>query len=85
MDGPLLTNEIYLYIFDSALMFIVFVYMNWFHPSEIGLLLRGRGGINHGLELLKPGRENVGYPMPQQNMESLSSFDDRRNFGQNYA
>jgi len=84
MDGPLLTNEMYLYIFDSALMFIVFIYMNWFHPSEIGLLLRGRLGINHGLQLLKPGRDKVSRPMPQ-NMESLSSFDDRRDFGHNYA
>lgn len=75
MDGPLLKQEVWLYIFDGTLMFLVLVWMNWFHPSEVGLLLRGRQPMNHGL--LKGGNKGV-YPM---NMESLSSFDDRQGFG----
>ncbi|EOD43142.1 putative rta1 domain-containing protein [Neofusicoccum parvum UCRNP2] len=32
-DGQLLSNEIYLYIFDATLMFLVMVIFNWKHPS----------------------------------------------------
>ncbi|GME38997.1 Rta-like protein [Neofusicoccum parvum] len=32
-DGELLSNEIYLYIFDATLMFLVMVIFNWKHPS----------------------------------------------------
>ncbi|PSN66366.1 RTA1-domain-containing protein [Corynespora cassiicola Philippines] len=34
-DGYLLRHEIFLYIFDGLLMFIVMVLFNWMHPSEI--------------------------------------------------
>ncbi|OJD34023.1 rta1 domain protein [Diplodia corticola] len=40
-DGYLLQNEVYIYIFDALLMFLVMAYMNWQHPAEIGHLLRG--------------------------------------------
>ncbi|KAH7053117.1 RTA1 like protein-domain-containing protein [Macrophomina phaseolina] len=32
-DGELLSNEIYLYIFDAGLMFLTMVILNWKHPS----------------------------------------------------
>ena len=51
-DGYLLRHEVFLYIFDAALMFLVLIWMNWFHPSEIGLLLRGNKPISNGLELV---------------------------------
>ncbi|KAH6989122.1 RTA1 like protein-domain-containing protein [Ilyonectria sp. MPI-CAGE-AT-0026] len=51
-DGALLSNEIYIYIFDALLMWIVVVWMNYFHPSEIGLLLRGEKTYKNGFELL---------------------------------
>ncbi|KIW03233.1 uncharacterized protein PV09_05455 [Verruconis gallopava] len=40
-DGYLIRHEVYIYIFDAALMFIAMVYMNWVHPSEIQMLMRG--------------------------------------------
>ncbi|KAH8590092.1 RTA1 like protein-domain-containing protein [Bisporella sp. PMI_857] len=51
-NGSLLRKEIYLYIFDSVLMFLVLAWMNWFHPSEIGLLLRGEQTFDNGIELI---------------------------------
>jgi hypothetical protein len=40
-EGFLLTNEVFLYAFDSALMFLAMVYLNWVHPSEIKSYLKG--------------------------------------------
>lgn len=51
-DGVLLRSEVYLYIFDALLMVVVLVWMNWFHPSELGLLLRGQSPGKNGLELV---------------------------------
>lgn len=55
LDGPLLKSEKYLYIFDGALMLIVFFYMMFFHPAEIGLHLRGAPYVTNGFKLLIPG------------------------------
>lgn len=33
-------REIYIFIFDGFLMAVLLIWMNWFHPGEIGLLLR---------------------------------------------
>lgn len=52
-DGYLLRNEVFLYIFDAALMFSVLVWLNWFHPSEIGLLIRGDKAVSNGLRLVR--------------------------------
>lgn len=51
-DGALLRKEVYAYVFDAFLMFIVVAWMNYFHPSEIGLLLRGEPVKSNGFELL---------------------------------
>jgi hypothetical protein len=48
----LLSTEAFLFVFDAALMFIVMVWMNWFHPAEIGLLLRGEQPMTSGLDLI---------------------------------
>jgi high-affinity Fe2+/Pb2+ permease len=40
-DGYLISHEVYTYIFDAALMLIAMTYMNWVHPSEIKMLMRG--------------------------------------------
>ncbi|KXH63559.1 hypothetical protein CSAL01_06204 [Colletotrichum salicis] len=55
--GHLMTNEAFVYVFDATLMFLVMVWMNWFHPSEIGLLLRGEPPIKNGLELVMMKRK----------------------------
>ncbi|KAL2828575.1 RTA1 domain protein [Aspergillus pseudoustus] len=39
-DGYLLHHELYLYIFDSLLMFLTMVVFNVVHPQKIGRLLR---------------------------------------------
>ncbi|RGP62618.1 hypothetical protein FSPOR_9197 [Fusarium sporotrichioides] len=38
-SGFLLKHEVYLYIFDAVLMFLVMLIFNWFHPSEITAIL----------------------------------------------
>lgn len=52
-DGTLLRKEVYIYVFDAVLMLAVVAWMNWYHPSEIGLLLRDEEPSANGLELLK--------------------------------
>ncbi|KAB2580534.1 putative rta1 domain protein [Lasiodiplodia theobromae] len=58
-DGYLLTNEVFIYIFDALLMFLVMAYMNWQHPAEIGHLLRGERPSSSGftLESVAAGKE----------------------------
>lgn len=43
-DGALLRTEVYLYVFDAVLMFLVMVTFAVIHPSEINCLL-GRGRV----------------------------------------
>ncbi|UPK92343.1 hypothetical protein LCI18_003278 [Fusarium solani-melongenae] len=42
-DGYLLKHEVYLYIFDAVLMFLVMVLFNWIHPAEITAILGNMG------------------------------------------
>lgn len=56
--GVLMRSEVYVFVFDGLLMIVVLAWMNWFHPSEIGLLLRGDEPIKNGLELVKMSRKN---------------------------
>jgi hypothetical protein len=46
-DGYLLDHEIFLYIFDAALMFLTMVLFNIYHPSRI----INNGTVNHGRDL----------------------------------
>lgn len=39
-NGYLQSQEVFFYVFESALMLIVMVWTNWQHPGEISLLLR---------------------------------------------
>ncbi|KAH7129979.1 RTA1 like protein-domain-containing protein [Dactylonectria estremocensis] len=69
-DGVLMRSEVYVFVFDGLLMLVVLAWMNWFHPGEIGLLLRGDAPIKNGLELVKRGR---GKRYRSETIESLSS------------
>lgn len=40
------------YVFDGLLMLAAVVYLHWKHPSEIGLLLRGKEPCTNGLGLI---------------------------------
>jgi hypothetical protein len=57
--GYLMTTEAFLFVFDSVLIFICMVWMNWFHPSEIKMLLRGEIPIRNGMELMKRGGSDI--------------------------
>lgn len=39
--GALQSNEVYLYVLDAGLMLIVMLIFHFFHPSEVGSLLKG--------------------------------------------
>lgn len=54
--GYLMTTEAFLFAFDSVLIFVAMLWMNWFHPSEIKMLLTGETPIKNGLELMKRGK-----------------------------
>ncbi|KAJ5691084.1 RTA1-domain-containing protein [Penicillium malachiteum] len=41
-DGFLMKHEVFIYIFDAFMMFLVMVFLQYIHPSEINCLL-GRG------------------------------------------
>jgi hypothetical protein len=58
-------------------MFIVLAWMNWFHPSEVGLLLRGNQPITNGLQLLK--LQDV------KDAERLSSFNNNKIVGDQHC
>lgn len=75
--GYLMTTEAFVFVFDGALMVVVLLWMNWFHPSEIGVLLRGEEPARNGLELVALGRRGDAKAMRVQTMESLSSDQDR--------
>ncbi|KAF7626520.1 RTA1 like protein-domain-containing protein [Aspergillus flavus] len=51
--GPIMRSEACVFIFDGFLMVLVLLWMNWFHPGEIGLLLRNEVPITNGLQLMK--------------------------------
>ncbi|KAH7213124.1 RTA1 like protein-domain-containing protein [Fusarium oxysporum] len=51
-DGYLMRTEAFMFVFDATLIWIVMVWMNWYHPSEIGLLLRNELPVTTGFELL---------------------------------
>ncbi|KAM0081140.1 hypothetical protein ACKRZS_006689 [Fusarium odoratissimum] len=51
-DGYLMRTEAFMFVFDATLIWIVMVWMNWYHPSEIGLLLRNEIPVTNGFELL---------------------------------
>jgi hypothetical protein len=70
-DGHLMRSEVWVFVFDGMLMLLVLVWMNWFHPGEIGLLIRGEESITNGLELMKLG--GSGRRNRLDTMESLGS------------
>ena len=43
-DGYIISHEVYLYIFDSVLMFVMMVLFACIHPSEVTAYLEGSNG-----------------------------------------
>ncbi|RDW68939.1 RTA1 domain-containing protein [Aspergillus mulundensis] len=57
-DGYLISHEVFMYVFDAALMFLVMVVMNVWHPSGVlGGSWMGRKGDAESLELDSSLRE----------------------------
>lgn len=42
--GYLMTHEVYLYVFDAAVMFLAVACLNWTHPGEVAKYVRERRG-----------------------------------------
>lgn len=64
-DGHLMRSEVWVFVFDGLLMATVLVWFSWFHPSEIGLLLRGLEPVENALQLV-----NIGKPWKKRRMET---------------
>ncbi|KAF4462706.1 RTM1 [Fusarium albosuccineum] len=80
-DGQLMRSEAYVFVFDGLLMFTVLGWMNWFHPGEIGLLLRGSEPITNGFQLLKVGgrdkKDAMGMGETVSSANSMITGDQR--------
>ncbi|KUJ12579.1 RTA1-domain-containing protein [Mollisia scopiformis] len=50
-DGYILSHEVFLYLFDSVLMFAVMVIFNVVHPSEVNALMRGGNAVKNGWQM----------------------------------
>lgn len=59
--GYIMSHEVFLYIFDSALMLGVMVLLNVVHPSEIYALLRGGKVSRGGLKLYDISSQSSPY------------------------
>lgn len=63
-DGYLLSNEVFLYIFDAVLMLAVMVAMNIVHPGDIAIMLKGKNHDGEFVELDHAhGHEEAAVPV----------------------
>lgn len=53
-NGYLLKHEVFLYVFDAALMFLVMVLFNWIHPSQVTETYQKRMSAG---DVVAPGHE----------------------------
>jgi hypothetical protein len=60
-SGYLLSNEVFLYVFDATLMFLVMVLFNWIHPSQITGLSQKRQPTHGTVELQQTHDEYLGH------------------------
>jgi len=58
--GYLLSHEIFLYIFDATLMFLVMVLFNWVHPSQVTDFYKKRQSAHGTVELQHTRDEYLG-------------------------
>ncbi|KAF9693213.1 hypothetical protein EKO04_008781 [Ascochyta lentis] len=60
-SGYLLSHEVFLYIFDAVLMFLVMILFNWVHPSQVTDLYKKRQAAHSTVELRHTRDEYLGY------------------------
>lgn len=59
--GYLLSNEVFLYVFDAALMFLVMALFNWVHPSQVTDLYQKRQSAHGTVELQQTRDDYLGH------------------------
>lgn len=59
--GYLLSHEVFLYIFDATLMFLVMVLFNWVHPSQVTDLYQKRQSAQGVVQLQDTRDAYLGY------------------------
>ncbi|KAJ8117509.1 hypothetical protein OPT61_g1309 [Boeremia exigua] len=59
--GYLLSHEVFLYVFDATLMFLVMVLFNWVHPSQVTDLYKRRKSAYGTVELQQTRDEYLGH------------------------
>ncbi|TGZ80896.1 hypothetical protein EX30DRAFT_364250 [Ascodesmis nigricans] len=64
-DGYLMRNEVWLYLFDALLMWVLMVLLNWCHPGKV-LMVEG-AGTNGEMEM-EEGRGRKGQTMELDEM-----------------
>ncbi|KAJ4364449.1 hypothetical protein N0V83_009043 [Neocucurbitaria cava] len=75
--GYLLSHEVFLYVFDSALMLFVMVSFNWIHPSQITELYQKRQANSTGNELQRTRNELLGQDEARSDGYKTSKPDVR--------
>lgn len=60
-SGYLLSHEVFLYVFDAVLMFLVMVLFNWVHPSQVTDLYKKRVAVHSTVELEHTRDEYLAY------------------------
>ncbi|KAF3491975.1 uncharacterized protein GIQ15_01492 [Arthroderma uncinatum] len=76
-NGTLLKHEVYLYVFDAALMFILMVILNVVHPGVISALARGKVALKTTDTLeMQPGRDDLTGPRGVEPTTMRPSFTE---------
>lgn len=68
-NGYLLRHEVFLYVFDSVLMFAVMVAYIWKYPSEITELLRNKRGLQEGGAMMQDLGDHQRLETPHKNTQ----------------
>lgn len=63
--GYLLSHEVYLYIFDATLMFLVMLLFNWIHPSQVTDLYQKRQSAQGSVQLQQTRDEYLGHTISE--------------------
>ena len=68
-DGNLQSQEIFLYVLDAGLMFIVMLIFHFWHPSEVNALLKG-GKVAKMFNIHTVGKNEASIPLTDGESES---------------
>jgi len=60
-DGFIMSHEYFLYVFDSLVMWLAMLVMNWIHPSEVAAFLRGGKAFTNAWRLEEVGHRGTSH------------------------